>query len=72
MWLSLLLFWTTGMCTESSLFTPIPPPHLPNLFEGRCAQATLKVKLDNKPTYSSTATDPVNIYSGVALANHCQ
>lgn len=56
----------------------LPPPHpLPDFYEGegRWAQATLKVELDcsgdNKPTYSSTATDPVN-NSGVALANHCQ
>lgn len=73
----LLLFWTTGMCTEGSLCTSTSPP--PSLIfmrgEGRCAQATLKVELDcsgdDKPTYSSTATDPVN-NSGVALANHCQ
>ena len=58
------------------MYTHLPTPSL--IFmrgEGRCAQATLKVELDcsgdNKPTYSSTATDPVN-NSGVALANHCQ
>ena len=58
------------------MYTHFPTPSL--IFmrgEGRCAQATLKVELDcsgdDKPTYSSTATDPVND-SGVALANHCQ
>ena len=56
----LLLFWTTGMCTEGSLCTPTSPPP-PRFLWGREADVprlhwSYNVELDcsgdNKPTYT--------------------